>query len=83
MCLIFAILIGCEEITENAKDHYNRGMFNWDLGEYDRAISDFTKALEIDQRYADAYYNRGLAYKYKGQYDKAITDYNKAIEINP
>ena len=53
-------------------------------GNYDRAIALFSKALEINPRYAAAYNNRGVAYaKGKGQYDKAISDYNKAIEINP
>ncbi len=53
-------------------------------GQYDRAIALFSKALEINPRYAEAYNNRGIAYaKGKGQYDKAISDYDKAIEINP
>ena len=33
-----------------------------DKGEYDRAISDYTNAIEINTRFAAAYYNRGLAY---------------------
>jgi Flp pilus assembly protein TadD len=48
-----------------------------------KAISDYTKALEINPRDAEAYYNRGIAYGEKGQYDEAISDYNKALEINP
>ena len=51
--------------------------------DYDRAIADYTKAIEIDPKFADAYYNRGLAYCYKQDYDRAITDYTKAIEIDP
>jgi tetratricopeptide (TPR) repeat protein len=47
-------------------------------GNYDRAIALFSKALEINPRYAAAYNNRGIAYaKGKGQYDKAISDYTK------
>ena len=33
---------------------------NW---EYDRAIVDYTKALELNPDYADAYNNRGNAYR--------------------
>jgi len=51
--------------------------------QYDLAISEFTKAIEINPRFAGAYYNRGFAYAKKGQYDFAISDINKAIEINP
>jgi Flp pilus assembly protein TadD len=53
-------------------------------GHYDRAIALFSKALEINPRYAEAYNNRGIVYaKGKGQNDKAISDFIKAIEINP
>lgn len=52
-------------------------------GEYDKAVSDFNKALEINPKDAEAYYNRGSIYYWKNQYILAISDYTKAIEINP
>jgi tetratricopeptide (TPR) repeat protein len=52
------------------------------MGEYDKAMSDYNKALEINPRYAKAYYNRGFLYRKMGEYDKAISDYTKAIEID-
>jgi tetratricopeptide (TPR) repeat protein len=51
--------------------------------QYDKAISDYSKAIEINPKSALTYNNRGNVYAAKGQYDKAISDYNKAIEINP
>ena len=61
----------------------NRGRAYNHKGEYDRAIDDFSKVIEIDPDDAEAYYNRGLAYAHKGEYDRAIADFNKAIELNP
>jgi len=52
-------------------------------GQYDKAIADYTKAIELNPRDAKAYNNRGNAYGNKGQYDQAIADYTKAIELNP
>ena len=50
---------------------------------YSKAISDFNKAIQLNQQYANAYNNRGLTYFHKKSYDKAIDDYNKAIQLNP
>ncbi|MGA2468126.1 MAG: tetratricopeptide repeat protein, partial [Thermodesulfobacteriota bacterium] len=69
--------------SRDAEFYNNRGMAYRDKGQYDQAISDFNKALEINSKYAYAYNNRGMAYRDKGQYDQAISDYNKALEINP
>ncbi|HZX14151.1 MAG TPA: tetratricopeptide repeat protein [Thermodesulfobacteriota bacterium] len=43
----------------------------------------FSKAIEINPEYVQAYANRGVAYGNEGMYDKAILDLNKAIELNP
>ncbi len=67
----------------DAEVHNNRGFDYCQIGQYDQAISDFSKAIEINPRLAHAYNNRGAAYLYKGQYDQAILDLSKAIEINP
>jgi tetratricopeptide (TPR) repeat protein len=61
----------------------NRGIAYGNKGEYDQAISDFNKAIEISPRYADPYNNRGVSYSRKGKNDEAISDYSKAIEIDP
>ena len=67
----------------DAEAYYNRGNVYDEKSQLDQAISDFTKALEINPRYAEAYNNRGLAYDEKGQLDQAFSDFNKALEINP
>ncbi len=67
----------------NHKFYNNRGIAYGEKGQYDQAISDFNKAIEINPRYEKAYSNRGIVYRLKGQYDQAISDFNKAIEISP
>jgi tetratricopeptide (TPR) repeat protein len=51
--------------------------------DYDKAIADYSKAIEINPKSDEAYYNRGNAWYDKGDYTKAIADYTKVIEINP
>jgi tetratricopeptide (TPR) repeat protein len=53
------------------------------LQKYDLALSDYSKAIEINPNYANAYNNRGNLYSELQKYDLALSDYSKAIEINP
>jgi tetratricopeptide (TPR) repeat protein len=53
------------------------------LRDYDGAISNFTKALNIDSSYADIHYVRGFCYVMKGDYNRAIPDLTRAITIDP
>jgi len=53
---------------------------------YDKAISGYTKAIEINPLDAKAYYDRGVAYNDKGLYekdfyDKAISDFTMAGDL--
>ena len=52
-------------------------------GDFDRAIADFNRAIELKPDYAEAYNNRGNAYSDKGDFDHAIADFSKAIELKP
>ena len=72
-------------ISQQARSFFDSGIVYIQKKEYDKAIVDFTKAIEISPRYALAYANRGTAYSYKSYKDKekAIADYTKAIEIDP
>jgi tetratricopeptide (TPR) repeat protein len=64
-------------------DIITEGVAYLEKGQYDRAVSQFSKAVKVDPGYVDAYYNRGLAYYSKGEYDRAISDYTRAIELFP
>ena len=47
------------------------------------AISDFTKAIQINPQFFEAYGNRGFSKDKIGDSRGAIADYTKAIKINP
>ncbi len=61
----------------NLGDTYNK------MGDYDKAIGEFNRALELNDKFSLAYNNRGMAYGMKGYYDLALADFNKAIELDP
>ncbi len=63
--------------------HYSNRAYSYlNTGELDKAIADYSKAIELDSSYALAYYNRGIAYYNTGQSDLAIADFNKAIQLS-
>ena len=81
--LVFAIYNVSFADTKDAGAFNNRGLTYYYKGEYDKAIKEYNKAIELNPKYAEAFNNRGLAYRHKGELDRAIKDYNKAIELNP
>ena len=79
---IGVLLVDQEESSE-AMDYNNRGHAYSAKGEHDKAIKDYTEAIQLDPDYSEAYYNRGNAYFGKGEHDKAIKDYTEAIRLDP
>jgi tetratricopeptide (TPR) repeat protein len=62
---------------------FNEGEKSFDKGDYDQAIANYDKAIELKPDYGQAFNNRGLAYHIKGDYDRALSDFIKAVEILP
>ena len=60
-----------------------RGVVYYQQGDYDSAIEDVTKALELEPDNAPAYIHRSLIYRTKGDYDSAIEDVTKTLELEP
>ena len=66
--------------------YFNRGIAYEEKKEYDKAIRDFTEAIELSPDSvvrASSYASRGGAYMHKKEYDKAFKDFTEAIKLNP
>ena len=63
--------------------YIDRGRVYLQQDDNDRAIADFTKAIELDPEGANAYNHRGVAYAGKLDFDRAIADFDKAIQLDP
>ena len=53
------------------------------MEQYDLAVADAGKVIELDPGYHGAYRERAYTYNGLEQYDLAIADAGKAIELNP
>lgn len=67
----------------SAMAHVNRGAILVGGKQYDRAIDDYSKAIELGPRNAQAYLGRGVALALKNLFSRAVEDLNRAIELNP
>jgi tetratricopeptide (TPR) repeat protein len=76
--IAIALLVSGLAYGQTADAYYNRGLAKSKLEDYRGAITDYSKAIELNPNYANAYYNRG---KSKGILEDdrgAIADYSKA-----
>ena len=48
-----------------------------------KAIADFSKAIELDNSYTNAYYFRAMLYHRIRKKDEYIVDYQKDIQLSP
>ena len=81
------------EGDKNSLPYWNRGQYyRNDLGDYNAALNDYTKAVGIEKINPEVYNSRGKTYfdmamsgKYKGQeptlVQKALEDYNMALTM--
>src|SRR5262245_1896777 len=70
--------------TDLGTAFYNRGVHLARVTEFERAIADFTRAIQITTLHPDAYNGRGNAYYSNGDIvDRGIEDYDRQIRIDP
>ncbi len=72
-----------KEDGNNAAALYNRAWLYASRNDFEKAVEDYTKAIQLDKGQADIYYNRGLLYLKMKKYDLAVKDFDEAITLNP
>jgi tetratricopeptide (TPR) repeat protein len=68
---------------EGGAAHKKQGKALARKGQYDEALAELHRALELDPKDGEAYALRGSIHILKGNFDQAVADFNKALEINP
>lgn len=85
-----AVLAGDLDPEALAVTFNNRGVAYSELGDYDRAIQDYTQSLSLKPKDKTAIKNLRIAYVRRataaanlGEQAQALADYNRAIELEP
>ena len=80
--LTFQQLLKADQVSKEAL--YYRGNFTlYALGELNRAIDLYQRALQIDPNFILARYDLAVAYRGLGQVQRAIAEYEKVLKLNP
>ena len=83
--ILIIFLSGVAQGEEKAEDHNRKGLDYYREKNYEEAITEFKKAIELDANYAPAYYNLGLLYSEEDVHrrQEAIEEFKKVIDLNP
>src|SRR5262245_14415917 len=77
------VLVGNAELKHQAHAYANRGRAHAAKEQYDLALRDLDKALELQPSDVSLLYVRALVHEKKGETDRAFRDYDKLIALNP
>ena len=83
LMLVTIGLFGCSSGLDAKGTAYVKGRELFLNKEYDSAIEQFNKVIEMDEKFVEAYKIRGNCYLALKKNDEAVKDFSKAIEIDP
>jgi len=69
--------------SETFRTHFNMGSAFNDNGEYEKAIAEFKKSIELNPKDHESYISLGATYYRQGDMEKAKEMFFKAIEMSP
>lgn len=88
MILAFGILGGCflgcgQSKRDQAQKHFQAGINYSSERQFDKALSEMKKAVELDPTYADARFYLGGLYHATRAYDWALQEYQQVLRLDP
>ncbi len=81
--VVVAGVLGCSSGLDAKGQAFVKGRELFLNKDYDSAIEQFTKVIDMDEKFAEAYTFRGNCYSALKKNDEAVKDFSKAIEIDP
>lgn len=72
-----------QDKNADALQFYTNGLEEYNGQNYEDAISLYTKAINVNPGFAEAYFQRGCAKHYSDNYEGAIEDFNTSISLQP
>ncbi len=71
------------DVNPEARDHWRKGNSFFEESKFEDALKEFSAAIEVDGKYADAYFNRALTNRMLKNFDGAKRDLDIVMELQP
>jgi tetratricopeptide (TPR) repeat protein len=81
--ITFFMVSGCGVGVSDYDTAVLDGVSNLNLNKPEKALEDFSRAIELDPSRADGYVGRANTLNTLARYAESLPDYNRAIEIDP
>lgn len=78
--LVLYLIGSCSNLSSG--DYFNKGCAMNEQGNYRGAIIYYTRAIELDSLYKEAYCQRGISKQWLNDHQAALSDFNKAIDLD-
>lgn len=66
-----------------AMDYFNQANYDYDTGDCEKAIREYTVSIQLDPSYPQAYNNRAYTYMRMRNYPPALLDLDTALSLKP
>jgi tetratricopeptide (TPR) repeat protein len=87
ICILSIVLLSAKAQKSNLHDNQYywiyKGYTAVENGKYNDAITNYTKAIQLDSSFAEAFRYRATAYCYLKKYTEALADFDRAIKLDP
>lgn len=80
--LLAGVMLSAAACQDQASKYAEKGTEYFDQEKWNEAITEYTRALEVNPSHVEALSNRGSAYTHIGKYNEALADLNKAVELD-
>lgn len=81
--LVASFVVTASACGETGKDHYTEGVAKANNGDFEGAIADYDKAIELSPTSFQPYIDRGIVKIKLGDPSGPNADFSKAIGLNP
>jgi len=80
--LVMSVMASSMLFAQTAKGSFKAGKTFCKASNYSDAVNQFTKAIELDPSYAEAYAARAEAYVMTEEFELAAKDYERAAQLD-